>query len=473
MEEQPGFVVQVSQNKYLSADDREVHAILTVTAHGVEARARPEAAEVIAIDCSGSMSGSKIIAARRAARAAVDALRDGVYFAVVEGTSTARVVYPETDGLVPATAQTRRAAKRRIRGLVAGGGTLMGAWLREARRLLDAHPDAVRHAILLTDGWNNDPRDLDRALEHCAGRFVCDARGIGDDYAPDEVLRIANTLRGTADAIVEDADLEAEFEKLMRNAMSKVVAEVWLRLRTMPFTRLRSLRQVYPTEIDLTPAETPIDERMRGFSTGSWAAGEEREFHVCLEVDPSRLARNEDVQAARVDVAVVGAGTTEMSPSGKPVPILAHWTEDIGLSSVIDSKVAHYRGYTDLATAVEAGQAAYEAGDTDRAAEEWGRAVRLAAGFRDEEMLRRLGRLVDVIGDPADGKVRVKQKLRPRDVFSALIGSHTTTRGPAARPRHDRRAAAAGPEIPCPSCAEPMAATDRVCEACGTPLDKR
>lgn len=480
MEEQPGFVVQVSQNRYLSADDREVHAVLTVTADGIATAAPergPQAAEVIAIDCSGSMGhpATKIIAARQATQAAIDALRDGVPFAVIAGTETAAMVYPAAERLVPATDRTRREAKRKVRGLYPSGGTSMGAWLRLAERLLDGHPAAVRHAMLLTDGRNLPQYrlDLDEALASCQGKFVCDGRGIGDDYAPEELLRIAHTLRGSADAIVDDHDLVAHFRDMMRTAMGKVVGDVWLRLRTMPFTRLRSLRQVFPTEIDLTPSATPIDERMRGFTTGSWADGEEREFHVCLEVDSSGLPRNEDVQAARVDVAFAGPGTTEMRPHGRPAPILLHLTADLRLSSAIHPKVAHYRGYTELAAAVDAGREAFEAHDLDLAAREWGRAVRLAAGFGDAELLRRLGRLVEIAGDPAEGRARVRASLRPRDIAAALIGSRTTTRGPGVPPRRDRPADPDAPDIVCPHCGGRSAPTARFCEECRRPLGER
>ena len=49
------FSLAVSQNRYLSTDDREMHAIVRITAGGLGA-VSVEAAEVILVDCSGSMS---------------------------------------------------------------------------------------------------------------------------------------------------------------------------------------------------------------------------------------------------------------------------------------------------------------------------------------------------------------------------------------------------------------------------------
>jgi len=132
------------------------------------------AAEVILVDCSGSMGHppTKIAAARRATEAAIDLLPDGTLFAVVEGTHEARMAYPATATLAVASDQTRREAKKAAARLVAAGGTAMGAWLAQARDLLAPHPHAVRHALLLTDGRNEHETsaELGQVLETCVGQ---------------------------------------------------------------------------------------------------------------------------------------------------------------------------------------------------------------------------------------------------------------------------------------------------------------
>ncbi|MFD2354455.1 VWA domain-containing protein [Nonomuraea ferruginea] len=133
MGDQPSFTLQIDQNKFLPVDGREVHAILTIGSTGeAVAETATEAAEVIIVDTSGSMSGSKIRDARTAAATAVETLRDGAYFAVVSGTSTAKVVYPHGHGLVRATPATRAEAQQAISRLTARGGTAMGEWLNLA-----------------------------------------------------------------------------------------------------------------------------------------------------------------------------------------------------------------------------------------------------------------------------------------------------------------------------------------------------
>jgi hypothetical protein len=477
MDDQLGFTLAVSQNKYLSVDDDEVHAILTVTAcdlAGTPYGKSLEAAEVIVIDCSGSMGNppTKIAAARRATAAAIDALREGVFFAVVEGTHTARTTYPIERKLVVATSETKNAAKGAVRRLEANGATAMGTWLRLADRLLAAHPSAVRHVMLLTDGQNlpEHKQDLDKALTVCEGKFVCDGRGIGDDYAPEELQRIVSTLHGSADAILDEADLVPDFAAMMRAAMSKVVPDVRLRIKTMPFARLRFLKQTFPTEIDLTGLGRPIDEQMTVFSTGSWGEGEEREFHVCLEVDRAELAPHEDFQAARVDLAIVHTATTKAEVRSKPEAIRVHRTDDVRLSSVLDPKVAHYTDHAELGNVVKAGWVAYDAGTLDRAEAEWGRAVALAAKLGHDTMLTRFSRLVDIIGDPADGVVRIKQNLLPRELFSVVLGSVTSTHSPDSVTQQATPEPPADPDRKCPECGYVSASTAKFCAPCGYPL---
>lgn len=464
------FELSVNQNQYLSEDEDEVHAILTVTATDL-AGTGGTAAEVIVIDCSGSMGypATKIANARKATEAAIDVLQDGVMFAVVEGTHEARVVYPANGELAVMGEETRQAAKKLVRHLVTSGGTAMGAWLRRADELLDAHPAAVRHVTLLTDGRNESEglSALDEALRRCQGKFVCDGRGIGDDYSPEELSRIVSALRGRADAIVDYSDLTAEFVAMMRAAQAKVVPDVRLRIRQMPFATVRLVRQRHPTDVDLSEWGVAVDDRTVDFSTGSWASGETREIHVCLSVSRSDAAMEEVLQAARVDLAMVPPGETEAVLRGEPVSILVQWTGDDARSSVLDPKVAHYLGYTELHEAIKSGWNSYQAGETEQATVAWGRAVVLAAKLDHPRMLKRMRRLVDIDGDPADGVVTVRKNLSPREYYSAYFESQSSSLSPdPVLPAEPPTSAGSGRRV-CPACSYECDAADAFCVDCG------
>src|SRR5215469_8509183 len=145
---EPWFTVNIHQNVYLPEGTREISAVLTVASAADLAPAEDNvAAEIIIIDCSGSMSPrNKIAAAREATAAAVDAIGDGVGFAVIAGTHKARVVFPAGGGLAVAGAQSRDLAKRAVAELRAGGGTRIGEWLRLAHQLFSSHTAGLRHA---------------------------------------------------------------------------------------------------------------------------------------------------------------------------------------------------------------------------------------------------------------------------------------------------------------------------------------
>src|ERR1700727_71225 len=167
-----GFTIDVDQNQYLPEGGREVSAIATVTsapdAAGLTGPGPEGSAEIIIIDCSGSMEypHSKIVEARTATAAAVDVVRDGVLFSVIAGTNLAWPVFPADGGMARADASSRAAAKQAVTGLRASGGTAIGQWLELARQTFERYPAKLRHAILLTDGKNQheSPEQLAAAV---------------------------------------------------------------------------------------------------------------------------------------------------------------------------------------------------------------------------------------------------------------------------------------------------------------------
>jgi Mg-chelatase subunit ChlD len=155
---QPGFTVDIYQNEYLPEGGQDVSAIVTVTSPDtpLATPATISGAEIIIVDCSGSMGApeTKIAEARMATSAAVDAISDGVAFAVIAGTEEALPVFPDDGSLAVADAQTRLQAKQAVAWLRPAGGTAIGQWLRLAHETFTSQPAALRHAILLTDGKN-------------------------------------------------------------------------------------------------------------------------------------------------------------------------------------------------------------------------------------------------------------------------------------------------------------------------------
>ncbi|MDI3404273.1 vWA domain-containing protein [Streptomyces cavernicola] len=432
----PRFDVEVYSNEYLPEGGREVNAIVTVTSTGggttggrTASAAGPDAAVAIMVDCSGSMDypPTKMRGAREATAAAIDALRDGVRFSVIAGTHVAKEVYPGYGRLAVADAGTREDAKQVLRRLSAGGGTAIGSWLRLADRLLnsDEVPDtAVRHGILLTDGRNEheSPEDLQAALDSCAGRFTCDARGVGTDWEVKEVTGIASALLGSADIVADPAGLTADFTHMMETAMGKEIADVALRLWTPMGAEIRYVKQVAPTVEDLTDRRTPVGPRAGDYPTGSWG-DESRDYHVCVEVPAAGIGH--EMLAARVSLVIDrGDGETQNLSQGL---VRAVWTDDMAASTAINPQVAHYTGQAELAQVIQQGLDARKSGDMDGATAKLGRAVQLAAGSGNADTARLLAKVVDVV-DAATGTVRLKAKVEDADEMTLETRSTKTVR---------------------------------------------
>ncbi|WP_433450404.1 VWA domain-containing protein [Streptomyces sp. CA-142005] len=434
----PQFSMDVYQNEYLPEGGREVNAIVTVTSTGggtvgsavapLYPRGRgPSAAVALMVDCSGSMDypPTKMRNARDATAAAIDTLRDGTHFAVIGGTHVAKEVYPGGGRLAVADAGTREQAKQALRKLGAGGGTAIGTWLRLADRLLNSADVTIRHGILLTDGRNEheSPEDLRAALEACAGRFTCDARGVGTDWEVKEVTGIASALLGTADIVADPAGLAADFTRMMETAMGKEVADVSLRVWTPVGTTIRFVKQVAPTVEDLTARRTEAGPRAGDYPTGSWG-DESRDYHLCVEVPAAGLGQ--EMLAARVSL-VVPQGDGSVQNLGAQGLVRAVWTDDMAASTSINPQVAHYTGQAELAQAIKQGLDLRKAGDFDGATAKLGRAVQLANASGNADTAKLLAKVVDVV-DAATGTVRLKAKVAEADEMTLETRSTKTVR---------------------------------------------
>ncbi|MFC9700350.1 VWA domain-containing protein [Streptomyces sp. NPDC056943] len=431
----PQFSVDVYQNEFLPEGGREVSAIVTVTstgggtsgAVGVPGFAGGSAGVVIMVDCSGSMDypATKMRGAREATAAAVDTLRDGTSFAVVAGTHVAKEVYPGNGRLAVADSRTRAEAKEALRSLSAGGGTAIGTWLRLADRLLSSADLAIRHGILLTDGRNEheSPEELRAALDASAGRFTCDARGVGTDWEVKEVTGIASALLGTADIVADPAGLAADFTVMMEQAMGKGVADVVLRLWTPVGVEIGYVKQVAPAVEDLTARRTEAGPRAGDYPTGSWG-DESRDYHVSVRVPQAAIGQ--EMLAARVSLIALDPAGGDPRPLSQGL-VRAVWTDDLVMSTSINPQVAHYTGQAELADVIQQGLDARKSGDRDGATAKLGRAVQLAAASGNADTAKLLSKVVDVV-DAATGTVRLKAKVAEADEMTLETRSTKTVR---------------------------------------------
>lgn len=417
------FTAQVFQNEYLPAGGDTVDAVITVnSAQGADTSSNQGLLEVIIVDMSGSMNedgGAKVRAAKAATAVAIDALDDGVEFAIIAGTDKAMQIFPRS-GTSVADAHSRNEAKKIVNRMRADGGTAIGTWLRLAAGIHASRPHLIRHSILLTDGKNQHESDevLRSSIDACVGLFQCDCRGLGVDWNVDELRLIANALLGTVDIIPSPNEMEAEFERIISGVMKKQVADVALRLWSPKGADIEFLKQVSPNIDDLTPKAVPVDALTDDFPLGAWAGEESRDYHLRVKIPAGGVG--DERLGARVMLALDG--------QAEPIALVrAVWTNDENLSTRINREVAHYTGQAELADAIHDGLAARAAGDDDTATMKLGRAVQLAHETGNEDSVRLLQKVVDV-EDPKTGTVRLRKQVADADAMALDVRSTRTVR---------------------------------------------
>jgi hypothetical protein len=417
------FTAEAYQNEYLPLGATEVNAVVTVTASdaGAPAPSANAAAEIVIVDVSGSMGvpRAKLRAAKDATAVAIDCIRDGVMFGVIAGSDTARAVYPQEGGLVPVSPQTREDAKQAVARLKATGGTAIGSWLALANELFAATPEAIRHAILLTDGQDEHEtrEELEEVLADCEGSFQCDCRGVGTDWEVQELRRISTVLLGSVDIVADPAGLKDDFQAMIERAMGKAIGDVSLRLWAPQGASVAFLKQVSPMIEDLTTRASAVDTLTVDYPTGAWG-DESRDYHLCIHVQPRTVG--EEMLAGRVSLIVDGEAVSQSL-------VRAIWTDDEQLSTRINREVAHYTGQAELAEVIQEGLQARKAGDEETATYKLGRAVQLANANGNDATMKLLSSVVDV-EDSATGTVRLKRSVDDVDEMALDTRSTKTVR---------------------------------------------
>lgn len=414
------FKAEVFQNEFLPAGTGEVHAIMTVSASEDVTAAPSERLFGILCDCSGSMDGGKIVAAKAAMAKLVAMLPAETHFFLVTGSDEARLICP----VARATPENKQRALAAIHEIRASGGTKISNWLHTAWQQFRSMPNAARQALLLTDGQNDvtDEHPLQEALHHCEGVFQCDCRGVGTDWKVAQLRTIAGKLLGTTDIIPTPAQIEADFQLILQKAMGKTVVDVALRLWTPLGARVKFCKEVSPEIVDLTGRARELKPQLREYPTGAWGKGESRDFHFCIEVPPGAIG--EEVLAGRASLVYSARGVETKVAEAR---ILAVWTGDDSKSTKINRVVAHYTGQTELAQSIQDGLDARANGDDERATALLGKAVQIAASSGNEATAKLLRQVVEVV-DADKGTVRLKQSVSKEDSMALETRSTKTAR---------------------------------------------
>ncbi len=425
------FQAQVFQNTYLPQGSETVHAVVTVTASRdaeslVETSSNAPIVVGLLIDCSGSMGedgGKRLEQAKNGVRAALELIRNDCYFFVIAGWDEVEIVTP----LCQATVEHKLKAEAAVTRLTAGGSTHISKWLAAARDQFPADSRFIRQALLLTDGINdeNDNFRLNEVLASCAGRFQCDARGVGVDWHVEQLRAISTRLLGTVDIIPKPHDIAEDFRGILEHAMTRTISEARLRLWTPMGAKIEFCRQVSPAIVELTNQAIPNPQsptQIRDYPLGAWSSNEERDYHLQIRVKPGAVGQR--MLAGKVSI-VISNGVTETKVTESQ--ILANWTDDDTRSAIINPEVAHYTGQSELAQTIKEGLEARRLGNDEAATRKLGRAVQLAASTGNESTTKLLRKVVDVV-DEDTGTIRLRRGVDDADAMALDTRSTKTTR---------------------------------------------
>ncbi len=201
--------------------------LLTVTPPSMAAVAEPPRDVVFVVDRSGSMSGWKMVAARRALARMLDTLGDADRLAVLAFDD--RIEVPH-EGLLPATDRQRYQAIEFLAKVEARGGTLMLPPLQQAMEMLrasDAESTRQRVLVLLTDGQVGNEDQLLRDLNLDGTRVFT----VGIDRAVNEgfLRRFAQLGGGEFELVETEQRLDEVLDRMHRRICRPVLTDLSLR----------------------------------------------------------------------------------------------------------------------------------------------------------------------------------------------------------------------------------------------------
>ena len=177
---------------------------------------------VFVIDTSGSMQGFSIQQARAALVLAIERLRPADRFNVIQFNNVTEALW---EGVRPATAENRRAARGWVERLDADGGTEMASALQAALVGSD-DPSLVRQVVFLTDGSVGNEDQLFGIIRERLGDSRLFTVGIGSAPNGHFMTRAAEFGHGTFTYVGDVREVEEKMGRLFAILESPVLTGI-------------------------------------------------------------------------------------------------------------------------------------------------------------------------------------------------------------------------------------------------------
>ncbi len=387
------FTIQAYHNPYLQVGQQRLQAVLTLQVQQGANVAPAPLALAIALDRSSSMEGAKMRAARDGAIKVVQALDQNITFMVVAFNERAKIIVPP----VQADAKNKKAAVDAIQhNVFASGGTCMSYALDTIVQHFGRDQTRAVKILFLTDGRNEgEPRtDLERAIEGCRqAQASISAWGIGTDWDEAELRHMAEATHGTADIIPTPQQVETAFTSAFIEMRNTSVTSARLRLWSPAGVTIKKCEQVYPTIVSLGLEPDASNPRQQLVSLGSFAAGDQRDYLLDLEVPA--YPPGQQFLMVRPSVGFFAGSSSESEvKSAQNGWVFVQWTEDADLAAQVEEHIAHYTNQEDLLKALKDGQAFLAAGNYEKATRLLGQALEISERTGNDRITRLLSQIV-------------------------------------------------------------------------------
>lgn len=228
--------VQLDYRAILANTAQPVHLAFQFTAPPATVRRQQPIAFSLVVDRSGSMAGTPLAAALRAAKTVVQNLRQEDWFSLVAFDDSAEVVIP----IGPVASKQQACA--RIDRIQAGGSTnLTGGWMLGRDALRQAPAGAIRRQLLLTDGLLNvgivEPPRVKHIVTDGLERdgIRTSTLGFGGEYDEDLLAALAKATNGSFYDANDPEKLPVIFSAELDGLQQVAVQNLRLRFKPLDF----------------------------------------------------------------------------------------------------------------------------------------------------------------------------------------------------------------------------------------------
>ncbi|MEQ8206796.1 MAG: VWA domain-containing protein, partial [Woeseia sp.] len=210
----------------------------------------------LVVDTSGSMHGTSIEQARQSVLLALDGLRPGDYFNVIQFNSITDPLFPRS---VPATAENLRTAVSWVRQLKADGGTEMRPALLQA--LVGRSDHGLRQVVFVTDGAVGNEVELFNLIDARLGDTRLFTVGIGSAPNGWFMQKAAEAGRGSFVYISALHEVQEKMGRLLRRLREPMLTDIELQWPD------GVQAEMYPNRVaDLYSGEPVVVKARLGFS---------------------------------------------------------------------------------------------------------------------------------------------------------------------------------------------------------------